>query len=274
MNLRSGKISRYTPICSKGFNVKGRATAPLATNVLITNDARKRALAENYGVRTIDLAVTLLNAHDCERDLDKQFSAKYLLIGYGADWLYYGVSPLPLRGARPTTKAPKADPKFPLALGTDVIEIEVWYNSPALLGSEAPTRDVVMGDSALNYAASVYGDEWARARNWEWLHIVAHSLGGNNEVGNLVAGTYDANTKMIPFEKEIRDLSQDAAKRPLLVSYKIDLFPDSWVAIGIGMNWSAITSNGFLFKSADFQAQSDLCFDKLQYDIWASAIGS
>jgi hypothetical protein len=46
------------------------------------------------------------------------------------------------------------------------------------------------------------------------------------------------------------------------------------MAIGIGMTWSAITSNGFLFKSADFQAQSDLCFDKLQYDIWASAIGS
>jgi hypothetical protein len=46
------------------------------------------------------------------------------------------------------------------------------------------------------------------------------------------------------------------------------LFPDSWVAIGIRMSYSAITKDGFYFNSADFSAQSDLNFDKLQYDIW------
>ncbi len=38
---------------------------------------------------------------------------------------------------------------------------------------------------------------------FEWLHIIGSSLGGPNILGNLVAGTYDANTEMIPLEHRV-----------------------------------------------------------------------
>jgi hypothetical protein len=267
MHLRSGKLTINSKVKSKGFNVKGRAADPLPTNVFISNNAKKLALARSYAVVTHDKAVSLATAYECETELNRASPPnRHLLLGYGTDWLYFGRAPLPLHGARPSAKAAKADPKFPAAPGTDLIAIDCWYDRPVTQGDTSKSRDAVMGDSARNYAASVYGEEWAHARSWEWLHIVAHSLGGNNEVGNLVAGTFDANTQMIPHERAIRDLSN--GKNPVSVSYEIDVFPDSWVAIGIKMTYSAITDQGFMVKTADFSAQSDMNFDKLQYDIW------
>lgn len=266
MYLRSGKVTINAKIKTKGFNVKGRAADPVGSNVLISADKKKRDLALSYKVNAIDAKVTLLNSYDCECELNNSNKPyKYVLIGYGPDWLYFGRVPLPLQGPRPSAKKAKADPDFPASPGTDLIEIECWYDKPVEQGDTSKSRDSVMGDSARNYAASVYGETWAHERKWEWLHIVAHSLGGNNEVGNLVAGTFEANTQMIPHERKIRDLSQNGS---VSVSYQIDLFPDSWVAIGIRMSYSAITKDGFYFNSADFSAQSDMNFDKLQYDIW------
>lgn len=267
MHLRSGKVTIESKVKTKGFNVKGRAADPVATNVLISADDKKCWLANSYPVEFIHEQVSLKNAYDCEVILNKKNAPwKYVLIGYGLDWLYFGRVPLPLQGPRPSAKSAKADPHFPAPPGTDFIQIECYYDKPVEHGDTSKARDSVMGDSARNYAASVYGEEWANERKWEWLHIVAHSLGGNNEVGNLVAGTFDANTQMIPHERAIRDLSQTGTVK---VTYQIDLFPDSWVAIGIRMSYSAITPNGFFFQSADFGAQSDLNFDKLQYDIWS-----
>ncbi|MES2936054.1 MAG: hypothetical protein V4864_00140 [Pseudomonadota bacterium] len=42
---------------------------------------------------------------------------------------------------------------------------------------------------------------------WEWLHVRAASLGGATDGSNLVLGTRDANTLMMPFESNIRMLS-------------------------------------------------------------------
>lgn len=273
MQLRGGKVTIDTKVRSKGFNVKGRAADPRPTNFLVSNDDRKLALAAGYNVPTLKKQVSLAEAFECANQLDAHFKlntlvTKHLLIGYGPDWLYFGRSPLDLQGPRPVTKAAKADPDFPAPPGTDEIEINVFYDNPALNGDTSKSRDSVMGDSALNYASSVYGAEWAAQRKWEWLHIVAHSLGGDNQVGNLVAGTFEANTQMIPHERNIHVLTQTAATAPVSVSYKIDLFPDSWVAIGIRMSYSVINGAGFCFRSADFSAQADMNFDKLQYDIW------
>ncbi len=38
---------------------------------------------------------------------------------------------------------------------------------------------------------------------YEWCHLVGSSLGGLNKVGNLVVGTYDTNTRMIPLEHRV-----------------------------------------------------------------------
>ena len=67
------------------------------------------------------------------------------------------------------------------------------------------------GFSALNYAKAVkYPD--AEKYTWEWLHLRAASLGGDNKLRNLVAGTYDANTYMIPLERQIAQYYIDKQK--------------------------------------------------------------
>jgi Domain of unknown function (DUF4157) len=58
------------------------------------------------------------------------------------------------------------------------------------------------GVSANLYAYSVLGDDAAKSK-WEWLHIRAASLGGSTAPENLVLGTYDCNTYMMPFEANI-----------------------------------------------------------------------
>ena len=267
--LRSGKVLAQTAVKSKGFNVRGRAVDARSTNVFISASQPKLLIAGSHKVQLIAKAVTLGDAYAEEQALNKGVKGAYLLIGYGDDWLYFGKTPLDMLGARPVAKGAKADPKFPAATGVDLIEIVVEYDGPATNGDTSKARDTVMGDSARNYAASVYGEHWANARSWEWLHIRAHSLGGDNAVGNLVAGTFDANTKMIPYERQIHLLSQTATPADTFkVKWEIDVYPDSWVAIAIKMSIQHKDSNGQLVvQSADFNAQTDMNLDKLQYDI-------
>jgi len=270
VTTRSGKVLMTTAVKSKGFNVRGRAADAKPTNVFISADKAKLAIAKGHGVVTENRKVTLANAYDAEQYLNKQGQGTWLLIGYGNDWLYFGKVPIDMLGPRPVAKAAKADPNFPAPPGSDLIQIVVEYDGPATNGDTSKSRDSVMGDSARNYAASVYGEEWANARTWEWLHIRAHSLGGDNAVGNLVAGTFDANTKMIPYEKSIHELSQTATPaNTFKVCWEIDVYPDSWVAIGIRMSIEHKDAGGQLVvSSADFNAQTDMNLDKLQYDIF------
>ncbi|HYR28150.1 MAG TPA: hypothetical protein VEU30_06765 [Thermoanaerobaculia bacterium] len=266
MQLRSGRIKEYRPIQSKGFNVKGRAVNPDPRNVLISGDPRKRSLGAKYGVR-VETATDarLENAYAYELRISTQHQ-RYLLIGYGNDFLYYAPGPLTMRGPRTVAAKPKQYSDFVMPPSTDELVLEVEYTSPVTKGLEKPSRDAAMGGSARNYAAEVIDREWANARSWEWLHIVGHALGGNNEVGNLVAGTFDANTQMIPHERAIQEASQTV---PLVtVKYEVTLYPETWVAIDIKMTYSWIGPQGFHFVSQVFPAQTDISFDKLQYDIW------
>lgn len=108
------------------------------------------------------------------------------------------------------------------------------------------TLNTVMGMSALNYAESV-GFPNADSMNWEWLHLIGHAMGGADHPDNLVAGTYDANTAMIPLESKIvkRSGNKDknnqrkvARDRPMTVTAKATLWktPEqkpTWVAKSI-----------------------------------------
>jgi len=270
VTTRSGKVLQATAVKSKGFNVRGRAADPKPTNVFISDNAAKRAIAAGHNVIVENRKVTLADAYEAIQALNKKGHGSYLLIGYGDDWLYFGKMPIDMLGPRPVARSAKADPNFPAPPGSDLIRIVVEYDGPATNGDTSKSRDSVMGDSARNYAASVYGAEWANARTWEWLHIRAHSLGGDNAVGNLVAGTFDANTKMIPYERTIHELSQTATPtNTFKVAWEIDVYPDSWVAIGIRMSIEHKDAGGQLVvQSADFNAQTDMNLDKLQYDIF------
>ncbi|MBD2358718.1 DUF4157 domain-containing protein [Tolypothrix sp. FACHB-123] len=77
-----------------------------------------------------------------------------------------------------------------------------------------------------NAAAYAYGKEITGAleKNWEWLHIQGAGLGGETASTNLVAGTYSANSHMIPFEGQIKALSTLAnSDHPLNVAWKIEM---------------------------------------------------
>lgn len=63
------------------------------------------------------------------------------------------------------------------------------------------------GVNATGYAKLAKVPGWKNSR-WEWLHIRAASLGGTTDGSNLVAGTRDANTHMMPFEANIRLLAK------------------------------------------------------------------
>ncbi len=105
-------------------------------------------------------------------------------------------------------------------------------------GEERPTRAAAMGGSAREYAEAANFTGW-EALNWEWLHLIARSLGGNNEVGNLVAGSYDANTEMIPAERAIAEYyivnkSYIHIGNPMLICAKCNLLvvdrKPTWIA--------------------------------------------
>lgn len=267
MLLRNRDVALVTTQRTKGFHVKARAANPLSSNILVSDDDNKLKLAaEKYEVRTRKQKVTIKESYNIENELRKAYSKTYLLIAYGSDWLYFGVAPLDLKGPRPVTAAGKVVPELVVSNDVDRIEMSVCFTKPVDQTLGRKNLGSVMGCSALNYAGQVYGEEWAKDRDWEWLHIVAHSLGGLDVADNLVAGTYNANTEMIPYESIIRDLTQKNA--PVVATYIVDVYPGTRVALGITMRWSWTTFPGFSFAASHhITAQRDYVFDKLQYDL-------
>jgi hypothetical protein len=192
---------------------------------------------------------------------------KYLLIGFGTpphDYLYFSQSPLDLRGGRANPAKPKKDPNLADAPDSDEVLVTATWTGPATRGKETPDRIAVMGETALRYVEQVFDPEWANERKWEWLHVRAASLGGDHVVGNLVAGTFDANTQMIPFETEIARLTNQPQALPVSAEWAVTLYPDTRVAIGIQMSYKSNMKSG----SGWIPTTTNLVFDKLQYDLW------
>lgn len=68
------------------------------------------------------------------------------------------------------------------------------------------------------WAANVPG--W-QSQRWEWLHIRGAGLGGHTDSSNLVVGTRDSNTHMIPFESNIRLLATAVNGNPNYSALKV-----------------------------------------------------
>jgi hypothetical protein len=83
--------------------------------------------------------------------------------------------------------------------------------------ADIPERDSlgrVMGGSASKLSG---------IQNSEWLHLVAHSLGGADAPTNVQAGSHSLNTAMIPFERLVRS----SARAGRLVDYQVTFFSDA-----------------------------------------------
>ena len=121
---------------------------------------------------------------------------------------------------------------------------------------------------------------------WEWLHIRSAGLGGATDATNLVVGTHAANSHMIPFEHQVKELASLATQeKPLLVLWEAQNIAPGY-AQTISIKWAA--PNGLynpdkeIFlppvnwednMKAVFNPVNGLVFDKMQRDLdWQSLI--
>jgi len=121
--------------------------------------------------------------------------------------------------------------------------------------------------NAAGYAWLAGISDWNRAK-WEWLHIRGASLGGHTDGSNLVAGTADCNTHMIPFESNIRSLATIAGSSPnynrLDVEYSIDRpnNPATHVVENIIIDWKLEKSN--TAASSTYEPEGKATFKPLE----------
>ncbi len=133
-----------------------------------------------------------------------------------------------LKGTETLPDPPNANPYRTKAL---------TLTGPCRRGDESQSKNKAMGGyTARNYAKAV-GIQEAHQHTWEWLHLVGAGIGGANELGNLVAGTYDMNTMMIPLEQTIVEYSSRPdvdENNPMQVWAEVKVFErdneKTWVA--------------------------------------------
>ncbi|WP_236393527.1 DNA/RNA non-specific endonuclease [Chitinophaga filiformis] len=130
--------------------------------------------------------------------------------------------------ARQVTRAPGAPPARVLAPVTIPKTREKEYDRKAVRGGRGKgQKDAMFGYSARDYV-HIYNPRAAAAKSWEWLHIQGSRLGGLNRPENLVAGTAQANTQMIPYERAIFSLSKlSRANKKVKVNWSATLQNDS-----------------------------------------------
>jgi hypothetical protein len=85
-----------------------------------------------------------------------------------------------------------------------------FKNTPVGMGRGDGQYANMANTNATGYAYLANVPGW-KTQRWEWLHIRGAGLGGATDSTNLVAGTRDANTHMIPFESNIRTLATAVA---------------------------------------------------------------
>jgi hypothetical protein len=138
---------------------------------------------------------------------------------------------------------------------------------PCQRGDVSQTRQAAMNNlSARNYAIGV-GCPDAEKHTWEWLHLVGSAIGGGNVRGNLVAGTYDANTLMIPLEQRIVEYSRRpnvTKANPLEVWATAKLWNGFWVAEEITLH---VEHDGNKFSLGPITSKIDK-LTRFEYDFY------
>jgi hypothetical protein len=97
----------------------------------------------------------------------------------------------------------------------------------AVVSQDATITAAVLADIPERASlASVMGgsaSQLSGISNSEWLHMVAHSLGGADAPANVQAGPHSLNTAMIPFERLVRS----SARAGKVVDYQVTFFSDT-----------------------------------------------
>ncbi|MEM7094809.1 MAG: hypothetical protein AAF567_17525 [Actinomycetota bacterium] len=122
-------------------------------------------------------------------------------------------------------RVPPGTPPQPES-GTKHRDREYEYRSPR--GSRRSGQKAAMGGWSASEYATQFNASAGTDRSWEWLHLQGSRLGGPNLDTNLVAGTAEANSQMIPYERAIYRLSSAATSaKPVKVAWDASLKKDS-----------------------------------------------
>ncbi|WP_218081198.1 hypothetical protein [Anthocerotibacter panamensis] len=81
-----------------------------------------------------------------------------------------------------------------------------WPRPPASKDRNGGQMQNMANTNASAYAMLAGISGWEGSK-WEWLHVRAASLGGETDGTNLVVGTRDTNTQMMPIESHLRTLA-------------------------------------------------------------------
>lgn len=145
----------------------------------------------------------------------------------------------PMRGERKKAAPKKTDKEILRNKGQNPWTQKLVLKGPCKKGKTSPSKDSAMGGyTARNYAIEAGVLDAAEKQTWDWLHLIGHAIGGHNALGNLVAGTFDSNTGMIPFEKAVIAYCKSGAvtpSAPAIYTVTVKLLEDTWVADEISM---------------------------------------
>jgi hypothetical protein len=205
------KLRQRKQVTTATFNVRSRAVN--AVGIVLSEDSYVLDLAEKKG----DIHVATLDKEKAAREEFRELNDgtwgkildQTMRTPQGGSYrtVFYGRAELAQRGSKENAAAPRENATLPHPPDADVVRSRLTVSGPCRRGASSPGRDAAMGNlSALNYARAV-GVGGAEGATWEWLHLVGSSLGGGNTRGNLVAGTFDANTLMIPIEQAVVEYS-------------------------------------------------------------------
>lgn len=261
-----------------GFNVRGRSVK--AKGIVLSDDPYVLELAEKNDLLTGSVK-NLKYAHDYfVKNLGfnwKEIFDQSLPLKDGTGYartIFYGEKELEERGPRQNPAAfRQLVLKVPPQNQSQLISM-LTITEPCKRGDERQTRDKAMGGhSALNYAIAASMPNAAQG-TWEWLHLVGSAIGGDNKQGNLVAGTYDANTLMIPMEQAIVTYSHRAdvtPQNPMTVVAEAKLWSNgtflTYVAETITLKVYHKGKNVFSF--GPIQALNNTPLSRMEYDFFA-----
>ncbi|KAA2239860.1 hypothetical protein F0L74_27115 [Chitinophaga agrisoli] len=159
-------------------------------------------------------------------------------------------------------------------------EVTVIHKGPWKKGDRGSGQaDAMGGQNAKNYVVDRLANPQNKTKDalrtalsgrYEWLHVVGSSLGGINVKENLVAGSYDANTKMIALEHRVarwgtRDYSGDHAPtafKPITIKGKAVTHADNRVGKSISLE---VSHGGTKVASGDYNVEDQTVITKSEY---------
>jgi hypothetical protein len=283
------EMLRQKDPASKAFNVRSRAENVTPKDGLVfTDDIETRRIADkshdlfvgNYDLGARIIAEEGSEENDWPKDLTTFLSMiekegwRPRTINGNPRMIYYGPRLTDRAPHQSPAKLPGGISAPPRPTGTQ-LNLEFEIKGACKRGSSSETRAGAMGNySALNYAKAV-GYPGADNMRWEWLHLIGSAIGGKNEKGNLVAGSYDANTQMTMLEGNITKYCAEKAtpENPVKLEVKATLWNGgsggpAYIATAIQM---IVTQGGQEIANDTFEGARKVAMNKMEYDFYKSA---